>query len=106
MFTSPAFIKMGLVSCPIGAYMGILWDSYFTSTATTPDINKGPIRYGLMRLGAGIIVFSPIATPYFFLEGEYSVYTLYLLKTSLPFFLLTFLLFAFGKVLFLRLGIQ
>jgi hypothetical protein len=40
MFICPAFIKMGLVSAPFGAYMGLLLDASLSGSPTPTDINN------------------------------------------------------------------
>ncbi len=75
MFTVPAFVKMGLVSCPIGAYLGMLLDCKVSRTATHRDINDGPLRLGFMRLTASLVALTPLLIPYIFVKGEYTVYT-------------------------------
>ena len=106
MFTVPAFVKMGLISCPIGAYLGMLMDCKLTRTATPRYINEGPIRLVFLRLAASILSMTPLLIPYLFVKSTYSVYTQYLARTSLPFFVACFLLFGLAKALFIRLGIQ
>jgi len=66
MFVNPALIKMGLSSCPIGAYLGLLIDAQ-SFGGTPQDINNTPIKYSLCRLIIGFILVSPLTLPYFLL---------------------------------------
>ena len=98
MFLNPGFIKSGLVSAPIGGYLGLLYDAYYSKSKTPPSINEGPFFYGILRFISGLVVVSPFLLPYLLIGGEnWNVYLIYLLKASLPFSLVTFILFAFGK---------
>ena len=100
-FLNPGFIKLGLVSSPFGAYLGILYDSYYSRTNTLVTINKTPLKYSFLRLLFGFLMVIPLMLPYIIMREEnFNMYFLYFFKTSLPFFLITFFLFGISKEIF------
>jgi membrane-associated phospholipid phosphatase len=115
MFVAPAFIKMGLVSSPLGAYMGLLLDArLFNGTEVhslfQPHVQYKPARPlyydGVGRLVVGFTLSSPLLLPYFYMKDDYTVLTQYICRTSVPFFLIFFWLFGFSKEVFPRFGLQ
>lgn len=104
MFLAPAFINGGMVASPIGAYMGMLVDSYYFR-GTIVHYNSSWWK-GLCRLLVYICMALPLTLPFFYMNNhEHPLYVLYLVKISLPFFLATFVLFAFGKTVMSKLGL-
>ncbi|TNV72996.1 hypothetical protein FGO68_gene9614 [Halteria grandinella] len=107
MFVSPAFIKMGLVSSPLGAYMGLLIDAKLFNGRT----EQGAVKFqsekmrALGRLGLSFVMISPLLVPYFMMRDDYSVLTQYICRTSVPFCLLFLFLFGFSKQVFTKYGL-
>ncbi len=97
-----AFIKSGLISSVFGAYFGILIDSiYFNGTKI--NHNDTPFWKGILRLLVGGLAATPLLLPYLLLSANLNMMSLYLLKTTLPFFLAMFILFSVIKPLFIKL---
>ncbi len=105
MFVVPAFVKMGVVSASFGAYFGILVDAVYFG-GSRERINSGSLRLAFLRfLTISAIVF-PITIPFFYISSTNHVWVLYLFKVSMPFFIATFVMFAFARPIFEKLGIQ
>ncbi len=105
MFVVPAFVKMGVLSAPFGAYFGILYDS--ARIGPTPQrINSSSLWLALLRFITISVIVLPVTIPFFYISSTNHVWVLYLFKVSMPFFIAPFVMFAFGKVIFERLGIQ
>ncbi len=104
MFVVSAFVKMGLVSAPFGAYFGILYDAaYYGGTQITHSITLALAFKRFVILG---IVIIPITFPFFYISSANHVWVLYLFKVSMPFFLATFAMFAFAKPIFKKFGLD
>ena len=98
MFVVPAFVKMGLVSAPFGAYFGILYDAaYYGGTQFKENT---PFIVAFKRFVILAFVIAPITLPFFYVSSVNHVWVLYLFKVSMPFFLATFVMFAFAKPIF------
>lgn len=109
MFVSPAFIKMGLVSSPLGAYLGLLIDAKLFSHQEQPKsylrVFESERALALGRLLLSFAMISPLLAPYFLMRDDYSVLTQYICRTSVPFFILFLFLFGFSKQIFARYGL-
>jgi len=105
MFVVPAFIKMGVISAPFGAYFGILVDAVYFG-GTRERVNKGSAWMAMMRFMTISAIVLPITIPFFYISSQNHVWVLYLFKVSAPFFVATFVMFAFARPIFERLGIQ
>ena len=104
MFLAPAFINGGMVASPVGAYLGMLVDSYYFRGTIVHDNSSW--WKGICRLLVCVCMALPLTLPFFYMKNEeHTVYVLYLVKTALPFFSATFVLFAFGKAVMSRLGL-
>lgn len=104
MFVDSAFVKIGLVSSIFGAYFGIIFDSAFLY-GTRSNLNDTTVGRGLLRLFLGGILVSPLILPYFLLSHNLSIPALFILKTTIPFFTLMFILFSVLKLLFMKLDL-
>ena len=51
-------------------------------------------------------VIVPITLPFFYISSTNHVWVLYLFKVSMPFFLATFVMFAFAKPIFKQFGLD
>ena len=106
MFVVPAFIKMGVISAPFGAYFGLLVDAVHFG-GTRERVNKGSFWLAFLRFLTISAIVLPITIPFFYISSSQNhVWVLYLFKVSAPFFLATFVMFAFGRPIFERLAIQ
>ena len=98
MFVVPAFVKMGLVSAPFGAYFGILYDAaYYGGTQLKEPT---PLILAAKRFVFLGFVVIPLTIPFFYISSANHVWVLYLFKVSMPFFLATFVMFAFAKPIY------
>lgn len=105
MFVVPAFVKMGVISAPFGAYFGILVDAVYFG-GTRERINNGSLWLAFLRFITISALVLPITLPFFYISSTNHVWVLYLFKISVPFFLPTFVMFAFARPIFEKLGIQ
>ena len=105
MFVVPAFVKMGVISAPFGAYFGILVDAVYFG-GTRERINNGSLWLAFPRFITISVLVLPITLPFFYISSTNHVWVLYLFKISVPFFLPTFVMFAFARPIFEKLGIQ
>jgi hypothetical protein len=105
MFVVPAFVKMGVISAPFGAYFGILVDAVYFG-GTRERINNGSLWLAFLRFITISVLVLPITLPFFYISSTNHVWVLYLFKISVPFFLPTFVMFAFARPIFEKLGIQ
>lgn len=97
-FINPAFIKMAFLSCPFGGYIGILYEAGVLKTGTPPDLYQDlSLQTVVVRFLTLCMLVSPLLMPYFLISNDFNVYVLFFLKTSLPFFLSTIAIYAFGK---------
>lgn len=104
IFADSAVIKTGLVSTIFGGYFGILYDAAYLG-GTRPNINDTPIIQGIARLFIAALILAPLLLPYFLLNSNLGTISLFFLRTTLPFFILSFLLFSYMKVIYKKLGI-
>jgi hypothetical protein len=105
MFVVSAFVKMGVISAPFGAYFGILVDAVYFG-GTHERINTGSLFLALLRFLTISALVLPITLPFFYISSANHVWFIYLFKISVPFFLPTFVMFAFARPIFEKLGIQ
>lgn len=105
MFVVPAFVKMGVISAPFGAYFGILVDAVYFG-GTRERINSGSLWLAFLRFITISVLVLPFTLPFFYISSTNHVWFLYLFKISVPFFLPPFVMFAFARPIFEKLGIQ
>ena len=106
MFVVPAFVKMGVISAPFGAYFGILVDAvYFEGTRERIN-SESSLWLALLRFITISALVLPITIPFFYISSVNHVWFLYLFKISVPFFIPTFFMFAFATPIFQKFGIQ
>ena len=106
MFVVSAFVKMGVISAPFGAYFGLLVDAVYFG-GTRERINTGGSLFlALLRFLTISVLVLPITLPFFYISSANHVWFLYLFKISVPFFLPPFVMFAFARPIFEKLGIQ
>ena len=105
MIVVPAFVKMGVISAPFGAYFGILVDAVYFG-GTREKVNRGSLWLAILRFLTISALVLPTTLPFFYISSTNHVWVLYLFKISMPFFLATFVMFAFARPLFEKLGIQ
>jgi cation transport ATPase len=94
---------MGLLSAIFGAYFGLCVDSmYFKGTSS--NINETKWYKSVLRLLLISLFGAPLFYYYYAIKNaDLNIMTLYLLRTSLPFFIAAFLLFAYSKILLRKL---
>lgn len=106
MFVVPAFIKMGILAAPFGAYFGMLYDTTCVGPTSERINSKSSLWLVLLRFFVIAVVVLPLTIPFFFISSANHVWVLYIFKNSMPFFIAPFVMFAFGKQIFEKLGIQ
>ena len=103
IFINSAFVKSGLVSNIFGAYIGIIFDAIFFG-GSPETINKGmPLWKGVLRILVALLIISPFGAMYFFISDNANVMTLFLVKSTLPGFFMTFIIFSVIKIVYKRL---
>ena len=102
IMNNEAFIKTGLVSNIFGAYYGIIIDSmYFNGTPSS--CNNTVLWKSLVRALVAVVCLGPLLLPYILIGSKHNMMILYLVKSTLPFFILMLCCFGLMKLLFMRL---
>ena len=65
-----------------------------------------PLLIAFKRFVILAFVIVPITLPFFYISSANHVWVLYLFKISMPFFLATFVMFAFAKPIFKKFGLE
>ncbi|CDW73235.1 pap2 superfamily phosphatase [Stylonychia lemnae] len=100
IFADSAFVKTGLVSIIFGAYLGMLYDSFYMG-GTPSTINDTSSLKGILRLLIGGLVIIPFTLPYLLIGSSLSVGLLYFIKSALPFFMVGFIMFSWLKSVYI-----
>ena len=102
MFVIPAFVKMGVVSAPFGAYFGILYDAAHYGGEVK---NERSAKTTILKIITLALCIGPITMPFFYISSGNQVWIQYIFRVSIPFFLAPFSMFAFSKPIFSRFGL-
>lgn len=69
-------------------------------------MQTAPLTVAFKRFVILGFVIVPITFPFFYISSVNHVWVLYLFKVSMPFFLATFVMFAFAKPIFKKFGLD
>jgi len=87
-----------MISSVFGAYIGIVLDALYFG-GTKPIINHTSVLKGIGRLLMLGIVGGIILLPYFLVDFSENIFVLYMFKTTIPFFILSLVMFSLFKLM-------
>jgi hypothetical protein len=103
------FLHSGIIGFTGGSFLGQLFEMKYVKINLSYSLwNQTSITQTLVRIIISGALYGLFSAPYFLVSDDYpesQIPFLYLVKFFMPCFFSSFLLFAFGRVLFMRLNL-